>query len=155
MTKKTTKKTKKRPMKEASKMTTPTKTDDEALQWMRDVCFALPNTSEGVHYGEIVFKVGADMFASCGAKRGPRTIVFQINPKRTAELLETDKRFRRYPYEKSGLWIKAAEVTDWEQLRTFVEESYQRFARPAASASPAPAAATPKKNGTKKTKTRA
>lgn len=152
MTKKTTKKT----TKEATKMrTTPTKTDDEALQWMRDVCLALPNTSEGVHYGEIVFKVGTEMFASCGAKRGPRTIVFQINPKRTAELLETDARFRRYPYEKNGLWIKAAEVTDWEQLRAFVEESYQRFARPAASASPAPAAPTPKKNGTKKTKTRA
>jgi predicted DNA-binding protein (MmcQ/YjbR family) len=101
------------------------KSDAQALQWMRDVCLALPGTSEATHFGEIAFKVGSKLFATCGDKRGPRVIVFRIDAKRTAELLERDPRFQRYPYEKSALRIAAADVDDWEQLRGFVQESYR------------------------------
>jgi predicted DNA-binding protein (MmcQ/YjbR family) len=103
----------------------PKRTDAQALKWMREVCLAFPDTSEGLHYGEIVFKVGKEMFASCGDKRGPRTIVFQIDPKRTAALLARDPRYQRYPYEKSGVWIKAGDVQDWDAMRGYLEESYQ------------------------------
>ena len=105
------------------------KTDAQALKWMREVCLALPNTSEGVHYGEIVFKVGPELFASCGAKRGPRTIVFRIDAKRTAKVLARDPRFSRYAYEKTALAIKASDVDDWEELRGFVEDSYRSAAK--------------------------
>ena len=106
------------------------KTDAQALTWMRKVCLALPDASEGVHYGEIVFKVGSKLFASCGDKKGPRTIVFRIDPKRTEQLVATDKRFTRYPFEKTALAIKASDVDDWDQLREYVEESYRREAKP-------------------------
>lgn len=118
------------------------KSDEQALKWMREVCFALPDTSEGVHYGEIVFKVGKEMFASCGDKRGPRTIVFKIDAQRTADLLASDPRFQRYPYEKTALWIKASDVDDWQQLREFVEESYRVILQEAAK--PAKARTAPK-----------
>ena len=104
------------------------KTPAQALAWMREVCLALPDTSEGVHYGEVVFKVGGKLFASCGNKRGPMTIVFRIDPKQTEQLLESDPRFQRYAFEKSALWINASDVTDWKQLREFVEQSYRREA---------------------------
>src|SRR5262245_54847115 len=95
---------------------------------MRTVCLALPDTSEGIHYGEIVFKVGSKLFASCGDKNGLRTIVFRIEPKRTEQLIARDTRFRRYPFEKTALAIKASDVDDWDELRGFVEESYRREA---------------------------
>jgi predicted DNA-binding protein (MmcQ/YjbR family) len=101
------------------------KNDEQALKWMREVCLALPDTSEGVHYGEIVFSVGKEMFASGGEKRGPRRIAFKIDARRTADLLARDQRFKRHPYEKTGLWIKASDVDDWQQMRSFVEESYR------------------------------
>ena len=112
----------------------PKKTDAQALAWMRDVCLALPDTSEGNHYGEIVFKVGKAMFASCGAKNGAREIVFRIAPDATEALLASDSRFTRYPFEKSALRIKASDVDDWNALREHVEESYRREASPPASA---------------------
>jgi predicted DNA-binding protein (MmcQ/YjbR family) len=113
------------------------KSDAQALKWMRDVCLALPGTSEGTHFGEIVFKANGRLFASCGDKRGPRVIVFRIDAKRTAELLERDPRFRRYPFEKSALSIAAGDIDDWEQLRGFVEESYRTEAHPARKVKPA------------------
>ena len=122
--------------KPASQPRRTSKTDDQALKWMREVCLALPGTSEGVHYGEIVFKVGPKLFASCGDKRGTCTIVFQIDARKTEELLAADARFARYPYEKSALWIKASDVDDWEQMRAFVEESYRRQAGGGAPAKP-------------------
>jgi predicted DNA-binding protein (MmcQ/YjbR family) len=134
------------------------KTDDQALKWMRATCLALPDTSEGIHYGEIVFKIGSKLFASCGDKKGPRTIVFRIDPEPTEQLLARDAGFTRYPFEKSALAIKASDVDDWDELRTFVEESYRReaaIAKPVKAAKPAKAAkATPKRAGAKKPKAR-
>ena len=106
------------------------KSDEQALKWMREVCLALPDTSEGEHYGELVFKAGKALFASCGDKRGPRMIAFRIDAQRTADLLARDQRFQRYPYEKSGLWVKASDVEDWQQLRGFLEENYRMALQP-------------------------
>lgn len=100
------------------------KNDAQTLKWMREVCLALPGASEGVHYGEIVFKVGKELFASCGDERGPRKIVFKIDAERTAALLASDPRFSRYPFEKAALAIAASDVDDWPQLRAYVEDSY-------------------------------
>lgn len=135
----------------------PKKTDAQALAWMRDVCLALPDASEGIHYGEIVFKVGKAMFASCGAKKGAREIVFRIAPEATEALLASDTRFTRYPFEKSALRIKASDVDDWNALRDNVEESYRREAPAKTPAATKPAAKKPaakkpaaKKPGAKK-----
>ena len=98
---------------------------------MRAVCLALPAATEGVHFGEVVFKAGARLFASCGDKSGPRTIVFRIDAARTAELLARDPRYQRYPREKSALWIRAGDVDDWDQMRAFLEESHRLASHPA------------------------
>jgi hypothetical protein len=85
------------------------------------------------------------MFASCGDKRGPRTIAFQIDAQRTADVLARDPRFQRYPYEKTALWIKASDVDDWDQLRAFVEESYRLRSQRAKPAKPKNATPKPRK----------
>jgi hypothetical protein len=118
------------------------KSDAEALQWMRDVCGAYPDASEGLHYGEITFKSNGKMFASCGAKRGPTMIVLGLSPEHTKQVLAKNAHWQRYPYEKSGIMIAAADVDDWDEMRSFVDESWRRHA---AAATAKKAKATPKK----------
>ena len=119
------------------------KSDARALAWMREVCLALPGSSEGVHYGEVVFKAGGKLFASCGDKRGPRTIVVGLAPGHCAEVLARNPRFRRYPYGKRAIMIDASDVDDWREMRAFVEESYRLFAGPAAAGGASPPSSRP------------
>ena len=137
------------------------KTDAEALQWMRAVCSAYPEASEGVHYGEIVFKSAGQMFASCGDKRGPTMIVLGLAPEHTKQVLASNAHWKRYPYEKSGIMIAAADVVDWDEMRSFIDESYRIYAAPAAPKRARPRASTkkakpaPKKAPKKKAKSKA
>ena len=89
---------------------------------------------------------------SCGDEKGPRTIVFRIDPERTEQLLASDSRFQRYPFEKSALSIEASDVDDWDQLRTFVEESYRREAEPSTAKAARPRAR--KRTAAKRPRTR-
>jgi hypothetical protein len=115
------------------------KTDAAALQWMREVCLAYPDASEGIHYGEITFKSGNKMFASCGDKRGPTMIVLGLSPGHSKQVLATNPNWKRYPYEKSGIMIAAADVDDWDEMRSFVDESYRKYAAPAPAKQAKPA----------------
>jgi predicted DNA-binding protein (MmcQ/YjbR family) len=104
------------------------KTDAQALKWMRAVCLAYPDATEGVHYGEIVFKSAGKMFASCGDKHGPTMIVLGLAPDHTKDVLAQNPAWKRYPYEKSGIMIAAGDVDDWDQLRAFIDESWRKYA---------------------------
>jgi predicted DNA-binding protein (MmcQ/YjbR family) len=110
-----------------------TKTDAQALAWMRQTCLAYPDASEGVHYGEIVFKSAGKMFASCGDKRGPTMIVLGLAPEHAKQVLAANPSWKRYPYEKSGIMIKATDVSDWDELRAFIAESHRLYASPSPS----------------------
>jgi hypothetical protein len=108
--------------------------DKKAMQWMREVCLALPNATESEHYGEIVFKAGNALFASCGDKRGPCRVIVQLEPTHAAALLAKDKRFKKYAYVPNGVSIAAGDVDDWGAIRALVEESYRlNVASPAVS----------------------
>ena len=124
------------------------KTDAQALKWMREVCLAYPDATEGVHYGEIVFKSAGKMFASCGDKRGPTMIVLGLAPGHGKDVLAQNPAWKRYPYEKSGIMIAAADVDDWDELRSFIDESWRQYASPA----PAPPKPTKKKKAPAKKK---
>lgn len=119
-------------------MTTRKKSDAEALQWMREVCLALPDTSEGVHYGEIMFKAGKNGFASCGDKRGPMMIVLGLEPEHTQQVLAQNSKWQRYPYEKRAIMIKASDIDDWDEIRAFVAESHRVHGTRAPKARTAP-----------------
>jgi hypothetical protein len=50
------------------------------LTRMREVCLLLPETVEAEHFGEVCFRVGKRIFASCGEKAGVCRLVFQLEP---------------------------------------------------------------------------
>jgi predicted DNA-binding protein (MmcQ/YjbR family) len=91
---------------------------------MRAMCLALPDTVEGDHFGESCFRVGRKIFATCGEKDGVCRIVFQLTPDHARRLMATDARFVPYARAKDGVWMDAAGVTDWDEVRALVLESY-------------------------------
>jgi hypothetical protein len=100
--------------------------DMTAIEKVRDICLAFPNTSEGAHYGEIVFKVGDKLFASAGDKRGPCKVIVMLEAAHVTSLLANDKRFKPYTYEKNCVQIKASDVKDWDdEIAPLIAESYR------------------------------
>ena len=96
-----------------------------ALRMMREVCLSLPDTSEGVHFGEAFFRVGKRGFASCGEKKGICRIVVQLEPAHARRLVASDPRFEPYARQKNCVWIDAGKVEDWDEVRALVLESYR------------------------------
>ena len=103
-------------------------TAQTALQMMRKVCLALPDSAEAEHFGEACFRVNKRIFATCGEKEGVCRLVFQLEPEHARQLVASDPRFKpytRYTRQKNGVWIDAADVRDWGQVGALVLESYR------------------------------
>ena len=100
-------------------------TAQTALRMMRDVCLSLPDTVEAEHFGEICFRVEKRIFASCGEKAGVCRLVFQLEPEHARRLVDSDSRFQPYARQASCVWMDAADVEDWDEVRALVLESYR------------------------------
>ena len=100
-------------------------TAQAALRHMRHVCLSLPDSVEAEHYGEVCFRVGKRIFASCGEKAGVCRLVFQLEPEHASRLIETDPRFEPYARQKHCVWMDAAAVEDWDEVGALVLESYR------------------------------
>ena len=100
-------------------------TAQTALRIMRDFCLSLPDTTEAEHFGEVCFRVGKRIFASCGEKTGVCRLVFQLEPEHSRQLVASDPRFEPYARQKNCVWIDAAAVEDWDRVRALVLESYR------------------------------
>ena len=98
---------------------------DEAIRRVREICLSFTDTREGDHYGEAAYYVKGKLFATCGGKDGVCEIIFALEADHAAELLRTDQRFRTYPRDKRGLVVNASEVTDWDEMRALLAESYE------------------------------
>lgn len=95
------------------------------LRMMREFCLSLPETDEAEHFGEACFRVGKRIFATCGEKHGVCRVVFQLEPRHARRLVASDPRFQPYARQKDGVWIDAADVEEWDEVRALVLESYQ------------------------------
>jgi predicted DNA-binding protein (MmcQ/YjbR family) len=116
-------------------------TDAEtALQKMREICLSLPDADEKTSWGEPHFRVGGKIFASCGEKDGICRIVVQLEPEHASAIVESDPRVQPYPRAKHCVSIDAADVSNWDEVRALVLESYELNA--------------PKKSGPKRTPAR-
>ena len=100
-------------------------TAQTALRQMRHICLSLPDSVEAKHFGEVCFRVGKRIFASCGGKAGACRLVFQLEPEHASRLIETDPRFEPYARQKHCVWMDAAAVKDWDEIRALVLESYR------------------------------
>ena len=96
-----------------------------ALRKMREVCLSLPQTVEAEHFGEACFRVGKRIFASCGEKGGVCRLVFQLEPAHAQRLIASDGRFQPYARQAHCVWMDAASVEDWAEVRALVLESYR------------------------------
>ena len=98
-------------------------TAETALRRMRAICLSLPETVEAEHFGEACFRVGKRIFASCGEKDGVCRLVFQLEPEHASRLVATDARFQPYARQQHCVWMEAAGVEAWDELRSLVLES--------------------------------
>ena len=106
-----------------------TKPFDKALAKMRAICLVLPDTKETPTWGEPHFRVGKKIFAGLGKEKAG-LICLKLERDHADTLVESG-RFRRAPYvgHKGWVAIDAEAVTDWEELRVLIHESYRLVAR--------------------------
>jgi predicted DNA-binding protein (MmcQ/YjbR family) len=100
-------------------------TAQTALRKMREVCLSLPDSVESAHFGEACFRVGKRTFASCGEKEGVCRLVFQLEPEHARRLVASDARFEPYARQDDCVWMNAAQVKDWHEVRALALESYR------------------------------
>jgi predicted DNA-binding protein (MmcQ/YjbR family) len=105
-------------------------TAQAALRQMRAICLSLPETGEAEHFGQHCFHVGGRLFALCGEKAGACRLVFQLEPEHASRLLASDARFAAYGGQGGYVWIDAAGVEDFAEIRPLALESYRLNAAP-------------------------
>ena len=124
---------------------------ETALRRVRDICLSLPDTTESTHFGEPAFYVRKKLFATCGEKDGPCRITFGLEPEHADALIESDPRYQYYGRTPgrgarrsapTGVWIEAADVDNWEELRVLILEGYRLQAPRASSGRRGPRAKT-------------
>jgi predicted DNA-binding protein (MmcQ/YjbR family) len=103
---------------------------DPTLARMRAICLALPDTKETPTWGEPHFRVGEKIFAGWGTTDAGPSIGFKLEREHAAALVEDDPRFTRAPYVGQHGWVSmdVSRVTDWDEVRALVEESYRLIA---------------------------
>jgi len=105
--------------------------DDPYLTELRDVCLALPETSEVEAWGRPTFRAGKKIFAVFnGDDDHDYALTFKPEPDERPALLE-DGRFYSPPYFGPGGWLSldfGARRVDWGEVAELVESSYRQVA---------------------------
>jgi predicted DNA-binding protein (MmcQ/YjbR family) len=101
----------------------------QVLASMRKVCLALPDTSEGLQFGQPVWRAGKKVFAQAYCYQGVWRVGFWVGVH--AQLLMTaDPRYSIPPYMGHNGWI-ALDVSrklNESELHSLALESYRHFA---------------------------
>jgi predicted DNA-binding protein (MmcQ/YjbR family) len=102
---------------------------DAALARMRKICLSLPDTKETPTWGQPHFRVGEKIFAGLGEEKGRLAIGFKLE-RDHADMMVRRPGFWRAPYVGHKGWVSmdAEAVTDWEEVRFLVHESYRLIA---------------------------
>ena len=107
----------------------PKRTSEDPLTKMREICLTLPDTKETPTWGTPHFRVGEKIFAGYGVEDGRAGIGFKLSMERQAQMLK-DKRFTKAPYVGHKGWVSMdlSNVSDWDEVRGLVLESYRAIA---------------------------
>ena len=100
---------------------------EEGLGRIRDLCLALPSSSEKISHGHPTFQAGKKSFAIYGIYSP--SLAFKANVSQLSEA-EEDDRFFPTPYmgHKGWLSIKIDENTDWDEIAQLIRGSYLQVA---------------------------
>jgi predicted DNA-binding protein (MmcQ/YjbR family) len=98
------------------------------LARLRKICLALPETSEGLSFGNVAFRAGKRPFVVLDRYKGVDCIFLYVDPHRRAALLK-DKRFFRAPYDprEQGL-CRTLDKIEWREMTSLILDSYRRVA---------------------------
>jgi predicted DNA-binding protein (MmcQ/YjbR family) len=98
-------------------------------QRLREICMALPETSDASSFGSPVWRVGKRAFASLYDYGKGLTVSFWVGIERQGPL-EMDPRFSIPAYSGNNGWIAldASKGVSERELRDFLIESYRHFA---------------------------
>lgn len=105
-------------------------TIDPVLKKLREICLSLPDTKETMTWGKPHFRVGEKIFCGYGEERGKPTIGFKLEMGHADAVINLP-RFWRAPYVGQHGWVSmdaSAGVTDWDEVRELILESYRLIA---------------------------
>ena len=127
---------------------------DAALAKIRKICLSLPDTKETMTWGKPHFRVGEKIFAGYGEENGKRVVGFKLEMAH-ANLAVQVPGFSRAPYVGHKGWVslETDSVSDWEEVREMILESYKLIA-PKKSLAKLDADALSRDKVTQKTRTR-
>ena len=110
-------------------MTEVTSPATEALERLREICLALPDTKETLTWGSPYFRVGDKIFAGYGESDGRPTVGFKLE-KPHAEAIVADPRFWPSKYVGRHGWVTMdlAGVEDWDHVEDLILESFHLIA---------------------------
>lgn len=96
---------------------------------MREICLTLPDTRETPTWGQPHFRVGEKIFAGLGLEKGVVSAGFKLEMDH-ADAMVRRPGFSRAPYVGHKGWVSVdVEVmTDWDELRALIFESYRLIA---------------------------
>lgn len=98
---------------------------DPRLAKVRAICLSFPNTKETLTWGKPHFRVGEKIFAGYGEERGLSVIGFKLEMRHAADIVR-DPRFWKAPYVGHKGWVSmdVSGVSDWDEVRRLIHESY-------------------------------
>lgn len=100
--------------------------EKKILENLREICLALPKTSETTTFGHPTFQVGTKTFTVLETYKGVLSICVKVGKKMQPVFLEDD-RFYRTPYVGQHGWVslRANTKLNWAEIRGLVEGSYE------------------------------
>jgi predicted DNA-binding protein (MmcQ/YjbR family) len=104
------------------------RSDDPALTRVRELCLALPETSETGSWGHPNFRAGTKTFVTYEWIRHRPSIAFRLAPDNVNEFLSV-KGFFPTPYGRSQ-WVSlyADGRLNWKMISRLIDKSYRRVA---------------------------
>ena len=102
---------------------------DRALEEVRAIGLALPETKEVEAWGHPTFRAGKKMFAAFGGEGNDLSLGLKVGHDRQEELLN-DARFFPTPYAAYQGWVslRIDGETDWDEVAALLREAYRQVA---------------------------
>jgi predicted DNA-binding protein (MmcQ/YjbR family) len=100
--------------------------EKKILAKLRELCLALPKTSETITFGHPTFQVGTKTFAVLETYKGELSICVKVGKKMQPVFLE-DPRFYRTPYVGQHGWVslRANTKLNWKEIAQLVRGSHE------------------------------
>src|SRR5262252_6574156 len=100
--------------------------DKKILLKLREICLALPKTSETTSFGHPTFQVGTKTFTVLETYKGELSICVKVGKSMQPVFLE-DSRFYRTPYVGQHGWVslRARTKLNWKEIEDLVRGSYE------------------------------